>query len=159
MLHLYIFSNSPSSIASDIPTWEGAPHLLMEIVSRLSCILQLTMVLSPAILPFSLSKFRSTAFQNTVDNCGNILMTQHLNVCLYQQRYTFFFFFGLEFAVEQSFLVELCHAQPAQGNSSSETTKSIHVRRPLLNLASSWWIPVSFSAGEVLMIGRVDFIS
>ena len=48
MLHLYIFSNSPSSIASDIPTWEGAPHLLMEIVSRLSCILQLTMVLNGA---------------------------------------------------------------------------------------------------------------
>lgn len=40
---------------------------------------------------FSLSKFRSTAFQNTVDNCGNISMRQHLNVCLYQQRYTFFF--------------------------------------------------------------------
>ena len=48
---------------------------------------------------FSLLKFRSTAFQNTVDNCGNISMRQHLNVCLYQQHYTFFF--GLKFAVEQ----------------------------------------------------------
>ena len=87
---------------------------------------------------FSLSKFRSTAFQNTVDNCGNISMRQHLNVCLYQQRYTFFFF-CLKFAVEQSCLVELCHAQPAQGNSKALRNYDDHTcsQASLLGLASS----------------------
>lgn len=73
----------------------------MEKVWRLSWTLQLTVVLNGAewgrihqFSYFSLSKFSSTAFQNTVDNCGNILMRQHLNVCLYQQHYTFFFFWS-----------------------------------------------------------------
>lgn len=49
------------------------------------------------------------------------------------------FFFGLKFAVEQSCLVELCHAQPAQGNSKALRNYDDHTcsQASLLGLASS----------------------